>query len=784
MPIINTNPGWASEATSPQRQREPTAFIGPTVVSSVPDRRGKQERVGVSVFEVAIGYAREQGKFRVQVVDSPVGHASTDVALDAAALLARRPDFENTLLLSSLTTRRNPSHAEKIVLDVGKALFTALLGTGEVGGRYRAVAAVADERGEELRIVLRIDAPELAALPWEAMFDEDAGGYVCRQHQLVRHVPVAAGVPPLTVQLPLRVLGVISAPTDLPPLNAGRERDLLASALSEPVKSGLVEVAWAASATWGGIHDQLMAGPWHVIHFIGHGDFDPDRDEGLLALTTDDGTANLVEASRFSDLLRQAKPMPRLIVLNSCQGGAASPSDPFAGTAASLTRSGVPAVVAMQYSVSDNAAIAFARGFYSALARTRGIDEAVSSGRVGILGTSGQTLEWLTPVLYLRGPENRLFTVTSARPVAREPQPVPAASQSAVATAAAAEPFRTLVGHDGAVCRVLFSPDGTRLATAGADMTIRLWHLGADDPPRILESDYKGHDLPKLAFSLDSETLIAEQDTSVRCWDTYQTYMYEVRDRESGTYSSTGIQDFEFCLNGKVAVAMWNEIRLRSHIESKGTRFQADGAVATMAISADGTLIAGASSRGVAIWNTDSVPRFKGRARKPDRYLGPSGQLADLAFSPDGSLIAAAGLDTTVKIWNPRTGDLRHTLSGHGGPVRQVVFSPDGALLATASNDLAVRLWEPDSGELLRVLKDRITNGSEIVFSRDGSLLATANKNTALLWNPQTGERASVMAGHTATVRWVAFGPDDSFLASASDDGTVMIWEIEGAPRQ
>jgi WD40 repeat protein len=744
-------------------------------------RRRKQERAGVSVFEVAIGYAREQGKFRVQVVDSPVGHASTDVELGAAALLARRPDFENTLLVSSLTVRRNPSDAEKIILDVGKALFAALLGTGEVGGRYRAVAAVADERGEELRIVLRIDAPELAALPWEAMFDEGAGGYVCRQHQLVRHVPVAAAVPPLAVQMPLRILGVISSPTDLHPLNAVRERQLLASALSEPVKSGLVEVAWAASATWGGIHDQLMAGPWHVIHFIGHGDFDPDRDEGRLALTTEDGTANLVEASRFADLLRQAKPMPRLIVLNSCQGGAASPSDPFAGTAASLTRSGVAAVVAMQYSISDNAAIAFARGFYSALAHARGIDEAVSSGRVGILGTSGQTLEWLTPVLYLRGPENRLFAVTSAQSVAHAPQPAPPAPQSAVATAPVDEPFRTLVGHDGAVGRVLFSPDGTRLATAGADMTIRLWRLGADEPPGTLESDYEGRDLPKLAFSLDSEILAAKQESVVRYWNTHEIGMDKIHDFESGSYHSNDTHDFEFCLNGKVAVAIANAISLRSHIDSKGNRFQADGTVGTMAISADGMLIAGTSSRGVAIWNTqaDSGPRFKGRGRKPDRYIGgTSGQLVDLAFSPDGSLIAAAGLDTTVKIWNPSTGDLRHTLSGQGGPVRQVVFSPNGALLATASNDLAVRLWDPDSGELLRVLKDRITNGSEIEFSRDGSLLATANKNTATLWNPQTGERASVMTGHKGTVRWVAFSPDDSFLASASDDGTVRIWEI------
>jgi hypothetical protein len=65
----------------------------------------------------------------------------------------------------------------------------------------------------------------------------------------------------------------------------------------------------------------------------------------------------------------------------------------------------------MQYEISDPAAVAFARGFYTAIAHGRGVDEALSSGRVSILGTSDTTLEWLTPVLYLRGRETSLFDV-------------------------------------------------------------------------------------------------------------------------------------------------------------------------------------------------------------------------------------------------------------------------------------------------------------------------------------------------------------------------------------
>ena len=213
------------------------------------------------------------------------------------------------------------------------------------------------------------------------------------------------------VRPPLRILGVVSSPRGLPPLDVDKEQDQLARALARPAGQGLAELHWAPSATWADLQDLLLDGEWHVLHFIGHGDFDPDRDEGVLALTREDGRADLVAAHRLVDLLRQARPMPRLVVLNSCSGAAAGVSDLFSGTAAALVRGGVSAVAAMQYEISDPAAVAFARGFYAAIARGRGVDDAVSSGRVAILGLSDRTLEWVTPVLYLRGHDTRLFTL-------------------------------------------------------------------------------------------------------------------------------------------------------------------------------------------------------------------------------------------------------------------------------------------------------------------------------------------------------------------------------------
>ncbi|SRR5712691_179086 len=340
--------------------------------------------------------------FTVEVVRSPSGEAVTVVDLAIDDLLARGPSFQEA-----------PSpgpQAEQPIRVVGEALFTALLGTGDVARLYHMSAALATERGHTLRVVLRIDSPKLAALPWEAMFDRATGAYLCLQAQLVRHVPALVAPTPQEVSPPLRILGVISAPDRMEALDVAKERSLLESALAEPIANGQAEITWAPTATWDDLHALLLAGPWHVLHFIGHGDFDPVAGEGVLALTRANGHPHLVEASQFTDLLRQASPAPQLVVLNCCSSATSGSSDLFAGTAYALARSGIPAVAAMQFRISDKAASAFARGFYAAIAQRRSIDDAVSAGRVAILGIRSGTTEWITPALFLRGDRAQLFT--------------------------------------------------------------------------------------------------------------------------------------------------------------------------------------------------------------------------------------------------------------------------------------------------------------------------------------------------------------------------------------
>ena len=364
-----------------------------------------------TAIELEIGPGTEPGTYVVRVLRSVGGGEPVEtITLDVDELVSQRSHVEASILSSSVSSRRIMSDTEAEVQAVGIRLFDATF-TGDIRTAYRTSAAVAAERGTGVQIALRLDAPGLAALPWESLFDSETQTYLSLKEPLVRHVPAPFSPPALTVTPPLKVLGMISSPAGLPGLDVEAERARLEEALRTHLDAGRVELHWLDDVSWTGVHDKLLEEEWHVLHFIGHGGYDTETDEGVLAFVGRNGRADYIPASRLADLLDEAEPTPRLVVLNSCQSGASGTIDLFSGTAAALAHSGIHAVAAMQYSISDDAAIAFARGFYKALAHGRGIDEAVRSGRIGILGLSRATLEWITPVLYLRGEDTHLFDI-------------------------------------------------------------------------------------------------------------------------------------------------------------------------------------------------------------------------------------------------------------------------------------------------------------------------------------------------------------------------------------
>lgn len=205
---------------------------------------------------------------------------------------------------------------------------------------------------------------------------------------------------------------MISSPDDYAQLDVEHDWARVHDALAPLRQAGRVRLERLEAATLTSLRQRLRRDDWHVFHYIGHGGFDPHAQDGVLVLQDQTGRARLVSGQDLGVLLHDHDPL-RLVVLNACEGARSDPTDPFAGTAQSLIQQGIPAVVAMQFEITDPAAITFAHELYGAIADSYPLDAAVAEARKAIWA-NGNQVEWATPVLYLRAPDGRIFHLTKS----------------------------------------------------------------------------------------------------------------------------------------------------------------------------------------------------------------------------------------------------------------------------------------------------------------------------------------------------------------------------------
>jgi hypothetical protein len=364
---------------------------------------------------------RIEGGYRAQVLSSPAGEATADFAAPFSEL-----ELENFLLRVGRPrrgTRRVGSPEMETVRTLGGRLYGAVF-NGDVRDCWRSSLSQAETQNGGLRLRLRIaDAPELSDIPWEYLYNASLNRFLSLSEYtpIVRYLDLPERIRPLAVDAQLEILVMISSPPDYPGLDVEREWSRLNQTLAGLTDSGQVRLNRLADPGLPGLQRELRRRQYHILHFIGHGGFDRETQGGILVLPDEAGKGRLVAAEHLGTILHDHRSL-RLVVLNACEGSRSSRADPFSGVAQTLVRQGVPAVVAMQFEITDGAAITFAEEFYAATADGYPVDAALVEARKAIFA-AGNDIEWGTPVLYLRAPDGKLFSVNrdASRP---RPQPV------------------------------------------------------------------------------------------------------------------------------------------------------------------------------------------------------------------------------------------------------------------------------------------------------------------------------------------------------------------------
>lgn len=371
---------------------------------------------------------REGNACQANVISSPGGEPSINFDMPFS-----EKELEDFLMLLGRPAKiKSEREFDEAAKAFGGRLFESVF-DNEILACLSVSRSKAREQGRGLRIRLRFkekenDVLKLSALPWEYLYYPKLR-FLSRSSEtpVVRYMHLDDPITSVTVTGPLRVLVMISSPQDYDSLDVEKEWKNLQEAFAG-LQKGLVELRLLEVATEAALRHELRVNTYHIFHFIGHGGYDAESGDGFLILenSEDDVGAedktnigHRINGECLADILCSRHSL-RLAVLNACDAARVSLRDPFGGTAQSLVRAGIPAVIAMQFEITDDAAVNFAKEFYEALADHYPVEAALADARKAI----GKA-QFGTPALYMRSEDGRIFTNEPPPPPIDEDEKVP-----------------------------------------------------------------------------------------------------------------------------------------------------------------------------------------------------------------------------------------------------------------------------------------------------------------------------------------------------------------------
>jgi WD40 repeat protein len=301
-------------------------------------------------------------------------------------------------------------------------------------------------------------------------------------------------------------------------------------------------------------------------------------------------------------------------------------------------------------------------------------------------------------------------------------------------------------GHAAGVGAVAFSPDGSMVASASDDSTVKLWSAGGTLLRTLTTQPYQA---TALAVSPDGTYLAVG------------TYAGGFR----GSYGGLGCVWLWRATNGWASTNVSLVRLLTNHL----------GRVAALAFSADGLKLASGGVEGSNVVRQVSNGALLAQRAAYNTSAGPAAANS-VAFAPAG-LFASGCEDNTIRAWNSSWTQVWSTNTAHSSNVTAVTFSPDGARLASASLDQTIRIWSTANWLCLKTLAGQTGGVTSLSFSPDGNSLAAGTSDGFIrLWNVASETCYATIAAHSDSVASVAFSPDGAQLVSGGQDNRVKTW--------